>query len=104
MLVYIAQFHLGAQEPLTYDDLSSVMEEEIRTNAYDCIIHSAAVSDYEVSRVLDESMAELDTSAKISSKHSKVYLELTPTKKIIDQVRDWGFHRVIPSYSIRIRW
>ncbi|MCX6778859.1 MAG: bifunctional phosphopantothenoylcysteine decarboxylase/phosphopantothenate synthase [Candidatus Magasanikbacteria bacterium] len=81
----------------TFDDL---------TGGYDLIIHSAAVSDYKVSRVLigeaESGLIPIDSTAKISSSHSKVYLEMTPTIKLIDQFRKWGFKGMLVKFKLQV--
>jgi phosphopantothenoylcysteine synthetase/decarboxylase len=87
----------------TYNELASLMEEQIRNNKFDAIVHSAAVSDYSVSRVLDESLQPLDNNKKVGSNHDKLYLELVPTKKLIDQIRSqWGFTGVLVKFKLQV--
>jgi len=90
----------------TYDELYDAMKNEIQgtkyDQKYDCIIHSAAVSDYYVSGVLDENYQKLDNSKKVSSSHNKMYLELSPTKKIIDEIRGWGFDGILVKFKLQV--
>lgn len=90
----------------TFDELQLAMEHRIRNIPFDIIIHSAAVSDYRVSRVLVPEVIGLrpvDNSAKISSSYSKLYLELEPTVKIIDQIRrPWGFRGKLVKFKLQV--
>lgn len=87
----------------TFDELVTLMEQHINGGHYDVIIHSAAVSDYRVSRVLDSNLKELDNSQKISSQHGKMYLELEPTIKIVDQIRKpWGFTGKLVKFKLQV--
>lgn len=90
----------------TFDELKNAMENEICSGSYDAIIHSAAVSDYAVSRVMvmeSGQLQQIDTSAKISSSHSKLYLELEPTIKIVDLIRKpWGFNGKLFKFKLQI--
>ena len=93
----------------TFDDLAARMEEEIRNGEYDVVIHSAAVSDYKVARVLvnmstkDFNLIPLDSSKKISGSHERMYLELVPTFKIVDKIRsEWGFKGFLVKFKLQV--
>ncbi len=90
----------------TFDELQGLMESEIRSGGYDAVIHSAAVSDYMVSQVLikdGETLCPIDTTKKISSSYEKMYLELVPTKKLIDQIRmPWGFTGKLVKFKLQV--
>ena len=86
----------------TFDDLERVMKDEISKGSYDCVIHSAAVSDYKVSRVLGPDMQPLDSSGKVGSSYEKMYLELVPTEKIVDKIRSWGFRGILVKFKLQV--
>lgn len=86
----------------TYDDLEELMQLEIQSKTYDCVVHSAAVSDYSVSRVLDSELNELSSSGKVGSSHKRIYLEMVPTRKIIDEIRPWGFHGILIKFKLQV--
>lgn len=91
----------------TFDDLAKVMEEEITTGQYDVIIHSAAVSDYEVAGVYykneTEKLVDIDASGKISSTHKEMFLKLTPTIKLVDLIRKpWGFKGTLIKFKLQV--
>ena len=88
----------------TYYDLYEIMKKQITQKNYDVVIHSAAVSDYFVSNVLvSDHLSPVDASGKISSNHSKLYLELSPLEKIIDKIRsDWKFSGTLIKFKLEI--
>lgn len=61
-----------------FDDLDSLMSDLLTKNKFDAVIHSAAVSDFKASRVVD---------GKIKSNVDKLIIELVPTKKLVDSVK-----------------
>jgi phosphopantothenate---cysteine ligase (CTP) len=73
---------------------------------YDVIIHSSAVSDYQVNGVFiedeDGKLVELDRTKKISSKHKVLYLKTVQTKKLVDQIRLWGFNGILVKFKLEV--
>ena len=88
----------------SYDELYSLMKQEVTTGNYDVIIHSAAVSDYYVSGVVTEPGGKyLDSSKKVSSSHDTLYLELKKTRKIVDDIRSlWGFEGCLVKFKLQV--
>lgn len=87
----------------TFEDLHQLMEKEIKNNKFDVIIHSAAIGDYKLNSVLDENFKVINNEAKVSSKHSKLYLELSPTIKLVDQIRNpWGFTGKLVKFKLQV--
>jgi phosphopantothenoylcysteine synthetase/decarboxylase len=87
----------------TFDDLMDAMEREVYGERYDCVIHSAAVSDYSVSRVLGPDMSPIDSSGKVGSGHERLYLEMVRTPKIVDRIREpWGFRGVLVKFKLQV--
>jgi len=87
----------------TYDELAELLEKETRSGSYDVIVHSAAVSDYRVEQVLDDKLLPINTAKKLSSQHQTMYLKLTPTVKLIDQIRDpWGFKGKLVKFKLEV--
>ena len=90
----------------TFDELAEIMKEEITTGSYDVVIHSAAVSDFQVARVctlVNGAMVEIDASAKISSKTENLYFEMKPTFKIVDKIRkEWGFKGKLVKFKLQV--
>ncbi|MEI8249070.1 MAG: phosphopantothenoylcysteine decarboxylase [Candidatus Taylorbacteria bacterium] len=60
-----------------FDELDTLMTDLLEKNRFDAVIHSAAVSDFQLNKVY---------SGKIKS-DNKLLLELVPTKKIIDYIK-----------------
>ncbi|MFA5358722.1 MAG: phosphopantothenoylcysteine decarboxylase [Patescibacteria group bacterium] len=91
----------------TFNDLASAMKKLITAGAYDMIVHSAAVSDYQVAQVLTKDVGgqllPLDAGTKVSSRHGKLYLEMVPTAKLIDKIRtDWGFAGYLVKFKLQV--
>lgn len=61
-----------------FDELKDKIIQELKYKKYDIVIHSAAVSDYEPSKVY---------SGKIKSGIKNLRLSLVPTEKIIDLIK-----------------
>ncbi|HPV70838.1 MAG TPA: phosphopantothenoylcysteine decarboxylase [Candidatus Magasanikbacteria bacterium] len=102
----LSQVKLKVVPYKTFDDLAAILEEEIRGSYYDLVVHSAAVSDYKVTGVsaMDElgQLHSVDASTKISSTCPKLYLELSPTPKLIDQFRKWGFEGLLVKFKLQV--
>lgn len=92
----------------TFDELLTKMEREIKTGGYDVVIHSAAPSDFGLSQVSGleadgVTWRVLDTAGKISSAYSRLRLDLEPTIKIIDQIREpWGFTGKLIKFKLEV--
>ncbi|MEZ6139005.1 MAG: phosphopantothenoylcysteine decarboxylase [Zavarzinella sp.] len=98
----------------TYHDLDSCAEVLIRHKSWDAIIFAAAVSDYHLSGVYsrsendqqvlsEQALTALDTNNKISSQHQELWLKLTPTVKIIDQIRTtWGYRGLLVKFKLEV--
>lgn len=61
-----------------FEDFKKRLVKELKKNRYEAIIHSAAVSDYELKKAF---------SGKISSGKKELTLQLVPTEKIIKLIR-----------------
>lgn len=105
----------------TFEDLAELMEDRIRNGGFDVVVHSAAVSDYHCAGVFEPSsevhIAEdgtisppsgrlfnpVDVSRKIASQHSELWLRLTPTLKLVDQIRStWGFQGLLVKFKLEV--
>jgi len=60
-----------------FDELDDLLDKELK-KAYDCIIHAAAVSDFQLARRV---------RGKIASDVKKITLTLVPTPKLIKKIR-----------------
>ncbi len=70
----------------TFADLESVLIEEISIKHYDAVIHAAAVSDYRVNKVINDSSETASVGGKIRS-GQQLKLILEPTPKLIDKIK-----------------
>ena len=98
-----ARFRVTAYR--TYDDLHELMARTIATEKYDAVVHSAAVSDYEVTGVFaGPPGAMADASAgKVKSRHAELWLKLAPTKKLVDLIRaGWGFRGTLVKFKLEV--
>lgn len=62
-----------------FDDLEDTLVKELKRIHYDVVIHSAAVSDYRPKRI---------SATKVSSRLKEWRLNLVPTTKIIDRIKE----------------
>lgn len=108
----------------TYDELYELMEQKITSNNYDVIIHSAAVSDFQVVFATndyfqltewaesdpvyksledeDPKQCNLQKLGKIPS-GSCLFLAMMPTEKIIDKIRNpWGFRGTLVKFKLQV--
>lgn len=76
------------------DDLESLFKTELSTSNYDTVIHAAAVSDFKV-KVLG------DLEGKLNSDQTWT-LELTPRKKILDQLREFSLNKNMKLISFKL--
>jgi phosphopantothenoylcysteine synthetase/decarboxylase len=61
-----------------FDELKNKLIKEIKSNNYDAVIHSAAVSDYRLQKVF---------VSKVRSGKNKWQINLVPAEKIIDSIK-----------------
>ena len=92
----------------TFAELAQLMEQQLtQDHPYDAVIHSAAVSDYQPTGVFvkdsNDQLVAVDASNKISSAHQKLYIELAPTFKIVDKIREpWGFKGKLVKFKLQV--
>lgn len=113
----------------TFDDLHGLMRQLITEQKFDAIIHSAAVSDFELDGIYAPTAdtafnaeiatwetrspasdgkipppAMIDVSAgKIKSGHRELWLRLVPTPKLVDQIRQpWGFQGLLVKFKLEV--
>lgn len=96
--------HDGFLQYRTYEDLFNLMKKEITDINYDAIIHSAAISDYEVYSVRAHNLASENLiDGKVGSSYPKLYIELIPTAKIVDKIRkDWKFTGKLVKFKLEV--
>lgn len=62
-----------------FDELDSQLTEQLTENQFDIVIHSAAISDFKVVNSFN---------GKIKSNTDKLTIELVPTKKLVDAIKN----------------
>lgn len=92
----------------TVQDLMSQLKYLLETNYYDAVIHTMAVSDFQLVGIATEDQIQTVLSeedewrsyqfsqlfmhsmdSKISSQHEGLYLKLEPTPKVIQHIKQW---------------
>jgi phosphopantothenoylcysteine synthetase/decarboxylase len=61
-----------------FDELFSLLRKELKSQSYDCVVHSAAVSDYR---------PKITFKHKLKSGKRNLGLELSPTLRIVDKIK-----------------
>lgn len=70
----------------TTQDLAAILQAKAKRMKFDAVLHAAALSDFELAGILDEKMQPL-AAKKISSKASRLFLEMRPAPKLLPQLR-----------------
>jgi phosphopantothenoylcysteine synthetase/decarboxylase len=106
----------------TFDDLHNLMAQRIAKTTFDCVIHSAAVSDYLSGGIyapapgtrFDAALSQwqndtappalLDRAAgKVKSDEPELWLRLVRAPKLIDRIRtDWGFRGLLVKFKLEV--
>ncbi len=96
----------------SFDELETLMRQEIAQGGYDVIVHSAAVGDYKPTgrqfTIVDPDAAipiftELPPRGKIPSGHTRLLIELEPTIKLIDLIRGpLGFQGFLVKFKLQV--
>ena len=76
-----------------FDELDQIMQQQLKDNKFDAVVHSAAVSDFQVSKVFD---------GKIKSDTAKIILELIPTKKIVDYIKKMSPDTFLVKFKLEV--
>ena len=77
---------------LTFDDLGSLLKQQLGSRHFDAVIHLAAVSDYRLSSLeVDGQVLEAAGSGKIAS-GGQLVIRLSPNPKLIDGLRGWSLN------------
>ncbi len=107
----------------SFADLQRLMAERLSATRYGAVIHCAAVSDYECAGVfapVDGTTFDAATNewlaseserpklcdrraGKVSSSAPELWLRMTPTPKLVDQIRDpWDFAGVLVKFKLEV--
>ncbi|MFA5107184.1 MAG: phosphopantothenoylcysteine decarboxylase [Patescibacteria group bacterium] len=76
-----------------YDELFRIFIKEIKENKYDAIFHSAAISDYQLSKKY---------SGKIKSGKKTIFLKLKPTKKIVNYIKKITPSTILVKFKLEV--
>jgi phosphopantothenate-cysteine ligase/phosphopantothenoylcysteine decarboxylase/phosphopantothenate--cysteine ligase len=86
----------------TYDDLAALMSTAIPGGAFDAVVHTAAVNDYEVAGIFAADRTDV-SAGKIKGSHPELWLKLVPTPKLVDRIRtDWGFRGTLVKFKLEV--
>jgi len=61
-----------------FEELAVLLDRQLQTSRYDCVVHAAAVSDFTPLRV---------RAGKVSSQCAELVVRLVPTPKLIDRIK-----------------
>src|SRR5262249_31996742 len=106
----------------TFEELADRMSTLIPSGNFDVVVHAAAVSDYcfggayipgpgtrfdlgTVQWRSDGGRVQLQDAAagKMKSHHPEMWLRLTPTPKLVDQIRHpWGFGGILVKFKLEV--
>jgi phosphopantothenate---cysteine ligase (CTP) len=106
----------------TFDELATLMSQQIGEAQPDAVVHCAAVGDYGVAGVFaplptthfdsdnlgwydaDETPALIDrTAGKIKSDEPELWLRLVRVPKLIDKIRaEWGFRKLLVKFKLEV--
>lgn len=93
-----------------FDELATLLENEVRWGGYDVIFQSAAISDFEVEVVYgvlaDGTRRQIigrEAATKIRSSYKKLVIECGQTIKLVDQMREpWGFKGTLVKFKLLV--
>jgi phosphopantothenoylcysteine synthetase/decarboxylase len=107
----------------TFDDLAAIMEAQFRTQRFDAVCHSAAVSDYLPAGTFIPDpgtffnartnqwegtggaarLTPQESGGKIKSSEPELWLRLVRAPKLVDRVRQpWGFGGVLVKFKLEV--
>ena len=85
----------------TTRDFSEKVRNELELRDYDFVIHSAAVADYHVESVADDSGKKLPLNGKIQESGT-LTLRLRPNPKVIRELRTWSRNKDLKIISFKL--
>ncbi|CAN5184598.1 phosphopantothenate--cysteine ligase [soil metagenome] len=118
-----AEKRLSVFQYSTFDDLTGLLQQLLRTQTFDAIIHSAAVSDYLVAGTYlpaDRSffnartkewecrngppgMVERDPNTKMNSREPEMWVRLVRAPKLVDRFKtQWGFDGLLVKFKLEV--
>jgi phosphopantothenoylcysteine synthetase/decarboxylase len=118
-----AEKRLAVYQYTTFDDLTALLQQQLRQEKYDVIIHSAAVSDYLVAgtylpadrtffnartkewecRGGPAGMVERDPNRKMNSREPEMWVRLVRAPKLVDRFKSqWGFSGMLVKFKLEV--
>ena len=76
-----------------FDELDLLITQKLNTNKFNAVIHSAAVSDFKLAN---------KHVGKVKSETSKLVLELIPTKKIVDYIKNISPNTYLIKFKLEV--
>jgi len=76
---------------VTYQDLARELKQLLSDQAFDAVVHAAAVSDFSVDRVEADGQTGKPSGAKLSSKND-LRLHLKPNDKLLNRMQEWSMN------------
>ncbi len=106
----------------TFDDLTALLQAEVRKGTHDAVIHSAAVSDYLSAGVyapapgtsFNARLGRWDSRAgqptlvdraagKVSSREPELWFRMVRAPKLVDRLRNpWGFTGLLVKFKLEV--
>lgn len=106
----------------TFDELATILQNQLKTTPYDAVCHSAAVSDFLCAGTYTtnpgtyfsarhgrwESQAGVPTmveqkAGKISSQNPELWIRLVRAPKLVDRFRQpWGFTGILVKFKLEV--
>ncbi|MCB0406803.1 MAG: bifunctional phosphopantothenoylcysteine decarboxylase/phosphopantothenate--cysteine ligase CoaBC [Bdellovibrionales bacterium] len=72
-----------------FEDIHQKIKTTLNEKAFDVVIHMAAVSDYSLEKIMDETLTEQKQRSKLSS-DNRLLLQLKPNMKILNQIKEYS--------------
>ncbi len=85
----------------TFEDLQSLLAEELGASPHDAVIHAAAVSDYKLDRIELPDGRTVASEGKIDSA-SGLTVHLLPNPKLVDQLRSMSMNPSIQVVAFKL--
>ena len=99
-----SRFSGGIRGLRTYDttlEFADLFAQELKTESFDVLIHSAAVADYSVESVTNSDGQNLNQDSKIQE-NGALFLKLKPTPKLIQNARSLSLNPKLKIISFKL--
>jgi phosphopantothenoylcysteine decarboxylase/phosphopantothenate--cysteine ligase len=96
---------INKSENIQYKDFQNfkeTLEELLKSNHYDAVIHLAAISDYQVDEIISSELAFAGSKkGKLDSGLSNLAIKLKPTSKIVDKIKSISKNKDIVLFAFK---